>query len=74
MMRRRPLLPKFKRKKEDELLTQQKKGLEDIMDGLAADEHRRSRLRVSEILKVVDEVNKVQLQQAVADAAEAYDE
>ena len=60
--------------KEDELLTQEKKGLEDIMDGLAADEHRRSRLRVSEILKVVDEVNKVQLQQAVADAAEAYDE
>ena len=44
------------------------------MDGLAADEHRRSRLRVYEILKVVDEVNKVQLQQAVADAAEAYDE
>lgn len=60
--------------KEDEMLTNEKKELEKIMDGLGKDEHRRSRLRVSEILKVVDEVNIVQIDEAFAAANAEYDE
>ena len=60
--------------KEDEMLTNEKKELENIMDGLGTDEHRRSRLRVSEILKVVDEVNTVQIDEAFAAANAEYDE
>lgn len=60
--------------KEDELLTNEKKEIENIMDGLGRDEHRRSRLRVSEILKVVDEVNTVQIDEAFAAANAEYEE
>ena len=60
--------------KEDELLTNEKKELENIMDGLARDEHRRSRLRVSEILKKVDEVNTVQIDEALAAAMAEFEE
>jgi hypothetical protein len=60
--------------KEDELLTHEKKELENIMEGLARDEHRRSRLRVSEILKKIDEVNAVQIDEALAAAKAEFEE
>lgn len=60
--------------KEDELLTHEKTELESIMDGLARDEHRRSWVRVSEILKKIDEVNTVQIDEALAAAKAEFEE
>merc|ERR1711871_1210972 len=48
--------------KEDALMNNEKKTLEDIMDGLKKEQHARNRLRISEIFKLVDEVHAIELQ------------
>lgn len=52
--------------KEDELVNSEKKELDTIMNDLQVGEHQRSRLRVSEIIKVVEEVTNVQMAELLA--------
>ena len=51
---------------EDQLVNNEKKELESIMEDLQTQEHKRSRLRVSEVLRIVDEVSAVQIDEVVA--------
>lgn len=47
--------------KEDTLMSNEKKTLEDIMEGLKKEQHARNRLRISEIFKLIDEVHAIEL-------------
>jgi len=58
--------------KEDALVNNEKKELEMIMQELQTEEHKRSRLRVSEILRVVVDVNEEQMKAIQAEEAQ-YD-